>query len=360
MLFNIIGLVICMCTCVALRVNVYEINRLISEGVLDANNAIKYDGNSLKNYFVMFVISAVLTGGNVMSFTLYSLEGIAPHLVMTGSFIVLFGIVTVYSMVKYVFAASYLKRIKTDGFMAPDDAKSYEYNIKNLVRRDELVNSDIDEKRDRTTLVYAALYFIVFSICEIYNLWFKFGNPQYGQDAYSLLWILVVIDLFWFICAIVTFKKSDNIEYKNPREIIRGKKNRMSYAAMAGVLIICGALTLFGKYTAKSMAEYLFRTHYSWDLSMVDSVRYAVQKEYDEGAIPDSMIEDLKEGLDILTYSAPLEVTDVILETTGFSSYKEMSESIHSPNGVPEIILHLEGDKIDVTLTNIYEPHYKY
>lgn len=356
MVFNIIGLSVYAYIYWTIRANINERTRLIENGVLEEKDAIKYDGEALKKYLILFLISAIYSLLNSgMAFALYSLGDIN---IISGFFLIFFVGTTLFSAFKYIDGIVYIRKFKAQGLVTPDDSKSYEYSTKNLISIAELENVSTDERRDHISIIFAIVYMVVFDICELYNVGFKFLNPQYGNGPDELIIFLACLDVFWLINAIVTFIKSDNIRYKNSKEIMRGKKNRASYSAMTAILIIFGLMTIFGKHAVHSFAEYIFRVHHNDNIMMAENIKYAVRNGYVEGMVPDYMKDDLNEGIDILTYPVPQEISDYIFEATNYNSYKEMSDNIKNTNGIPEIIVQFNEGQIEVTITNIYEPNY--
>lgn len=326
-------------------------NKMLEDN-LDNKYIIKYDVKSKNIYFALFVIALVLLWVNIIAEALsrYSGEYLLRNIVVF--FIVYFALTAGYSLIKFLAASSYLKAIYKDGYVVPADAKSYDYCVKNLVKIAEV--KEETASKDKTTIVFAAIYFIVFIVAQLHTIIFRVSNPKYGEDLFGALIPALLLDTFWLILAINTYFKANNNKYKNPSDSVRGKKNRMSYSAMTGVLIICGALTVFAKNTEEKMVEYIFMTNSDKNLATADSIRYVLQTKYDSGELPADVINDMTDGIDILTHSMPSDVKGEILEKTGNSSLEELSKGIKLQYDVPKIIAVISDDKIDVKIENVY------
>lgn len=331
-----------------------ELNKRIKDGAVPEEYAIRYDGGVQKALFVLFAISGISFLFNIMIASLYFLGedkllgGISLIL------IVFFLINIIVSMTKYVVANSYLKDFKRAGLIVPDDARNYGFDSRNLVKINEATLPNGMAARDKKTVVFAGIYLIVFVILEVYNLICKFANPQYGSDLFGLFYLMCILDLLWLIISFVVYRQSDNTKYKNQSDDSRGKKNRPSYVAMTGVLLILIVITLVVKSTEVNLLKFMYITYSDNNLYVSDSLRSIIQSRYDDNVIPINMVSDMKTGFDFLTYPMPGDLAEDMLSYMGCSSYEELKNKIRLTYDEPRVMVWLDNGNVYVRIENVY------
>lgn len=345
----------CLCVFFLIKLGIkrIDVKKVIAKNKDSKGKVIKYDVEDKTGYVVLFTVSILATGYCFMSGNLKSLDTDSNYRLYYAASII-YGIIFIYSVLKYVVVSLYLGGLKKKGYILPGNKEDYAYSYSKLLKSGDETLEDGEAIRDRLTIFIARVMFIIYILCNIYDLSYALRNRDKGPVYMDITKIMLVIDVIWLISAFIYYLKSDNRKYKDVYQDAKGRKNRFSIPATFLYVIILIFITIFAKKTADHMAKYILQTNTSKNAQLEDTLIHEFRKLQNENAILPDELEMLKHESNMLEWENNSDYRDVLLKRLGVDSFADLEDRIKNENDDPKIMVYFDGTDFVVYIENVY------
>ena len=363
LLANYFWLILCAVILYAVRIsNKNKVKAAISKGN-SVDLVLKHDNKEKNTYLVIAILLTVYSSGKSLSayMNIHFIESVNESLKMTIYIstiipLILYLSLTVYAWSCFVGARRYLDVLKKEGYIVPDDAKTYAYSKENLVTKNDIVLGDRPAK-DPTCVIESFIMLGIFAAMLIYDLYFFLSYKALGDSDEAITLMMFLGDCFWIIIYFVYKNQSNNMKYMNKNEEYPGLKKRISVTGTVFLLLIFVPVTFFAKASFKSMALYVFRSGEDINESLCDFVCYTMKATSEnQGGIPDNIREELTAGANITEWEADDEFKQAFIENCYYSSYGEIEDELKNvkQNENPGIIVTYDGENFSAEVVGVY------
>lgn len=259
---------------------------------------IKYDKQFQKVCgILMFVTGSIL----IMFFLLLLFDGdktVNPDAWMIFVCLAAYAAVPLFpfSVILYVDAAVYFRRLQKNHFPIPEKMKDYDNDLGRLPRTEVVENRYAQDSQ--VAAVLALIVYAVFLLCDILYLakWLDYGE----SDATALFVILMLLHLYFPLQAFLFYRQKDTKKYVDEVDIRGGRKVRTGLMGAVGTLIFVSFIAAFSVMTAHSMTSYVYKSkfgHYDKTLDEFwgKATITVTSDDLDDG-VWDSRITNTEEG----------------------------------------------------------------
>lgn len=172
----------------------------------------------------------------------------------------------------------YLKMLEKKGYLVPENAREYHYDLRNLPYEEPKVQQ-AERKREPLYLVISALYVISFVGFVIWMIDFS-GKWLWVEGSYLLIVPMTLVNVFWLWRAYRLFRMSDNRYYqwefdRDETKIRRGEAT----APMIG-LIVLGFLQCIGYLLASQLTNYVYQSGVGQNHRVAGHIAYFLAEDY--------------------------------------------------------------------------------
>lgn len=320
-------------------------------------NKIKYDKRQVKQSMICTIVFFSLTvGSNVIMF-LNLLDGASDLIMLIFTFIYMCsGPAFFYSGYQLFSAVCYMKRLAKHGYEIPENKKDYEGLLANLPHQESFIPK---ESYSRSSLVMGILSIGCLVITTLLNVRYVLEwNFMYKEPIAFMVGLQSIFDCLLLVHGVLFFRQVNVGKYKDDVECDNTRKNRTSLPD--GILIIAVLLvfSLFAKWTAYSMTDYIFKTRISNDIATAQSVRNALRTVYTEIDSNDSEWKETEQsllhGVDITTWGTPSDSFQkemaMVLEISDFS---ELKDDFYVTDGNAVVYVQLKDGDFFVQILNL-------
>lgn len=332
---------------------------------------IKYDKRTKKVLSITTCVSLMLflAGFIVMYFEIAGLELLFLFGIYAG------GGLLIYSFINLVFAACYFKRLNIHGYEVPYDRNRYGNDLKNVPNSCASGSSiDVSNQGSKESVILAIFHLMVFVFANVWNIYYIISWYKYVNDnAVFLLCVQIILDLGWFIAAIVYFRQRNNEKYRDDVELDFSRKERSSIekGILTGIVVL--SVTVFIKAMVVNMSDYVFHSRQAKDQSTIEHIQSCILATYSEMNQNDASTlrscdsyVQMVEGCYISEWSKPQDVFAFnTAEMMGISDYSELADKFGTSDGRAQIYVEISNDKVYVFLENPllvdhgYQPSYE-
>lgn len=331
---------------------------------------IKYDKRQVRRYAIgaavagaFLAVSLVLICTDVywmsgrfsavlMLITLYGLF-------LGGMLLIIFGYLIISGLV-------YFKRLEKYGYSVPEDKRAYECVLEQMPENkgrmpgQNFQGPDVPQA-SKTSKVLMGLSILACLAMVGASFYYLYKWSFMGDDTTVLFVLLLIMDALWIVPVLI-FRSQMNVQkFKDDVEIDATRKNRMNMCSGIAVIVVLAGVSLFAKWLAYDMSEYVFKSQMIEDQKKIDEIRDVMEVACMDPYVSESAewLEEtrysLEAGVDITNWDAPegrfQERVAAILEITDFS---ELKDAFYTADGPAIVHVKLEGKDFTVQLMNVY------
>lgn len=332
-------------------------------------NWIKYDQRQIKILRIMTVLFGILTvlSGILMFGDFDVFEKSADLIgVLDVVYVVMFcsglisGPVFLCSLYQLLSGISYMRRLQQHGYEVPEDKRQYDYILEKLpiqqLTADAVSNA---ETRNKSSVILGVLSLVSLIILGISNVLYLVEWSFYHEEIIFMICMIFVIDIVLLVYCVLFFRQTNEVRYKNDVEIDSSRKNRMPFVEGVLTILILICLSVFMKYEAHSLTDYIFKSHVSADMTTLQNVdrafvnAYVTMEQLDGDAMKYISENDLENGADITTWCAPQNAfQSEVANLLGISDFSELRDDFHTVNGDAIVFVTFEEGEFVVELQN--------
>ena len=162
------------------------------------------------------------------------------------------------SIVLYLDAVLYLKRLQMNYFSIPEKKEDYDNDLGKVPRTGVVENR---YAKDSLIAAVAALgIYPVFVLCDILYLvkWLGCGE----SDATAMFVILMVLHLYFPIRAFLFYRQKNTEKYVDEVDIRDGRRTRTSVMGAIGILLFVSCIAALSVIEAHSMTKYIYKSRH--------------------------------------------------------------------------------------------------
>lgn len=335
-------------------------------------NWIKYDQRQIKILRIMTVLFGILT---VLSwiFMFADFDAFDKSADLIGVldivYVVIFcssvisGPVFLCSLYQLLSGMSYMRRLQQHGYELPEDKRQYDYILEKLPKQqstaDVVTKVESRNKHSFMLGVLSLLLLIIFGVCNVlYLVEWSFYHEEIG----FMICMIFVVDIVLLVYSVLFFRQTNEVRYKDDVEIDSNRKNRMPLVEGVLTIMILLCLSVFMKYEAYSLTDYIFKSHVSADQTTVQNIErafestYIVAEQLDENAMEYISKYNLQEGIDITTWNVPQDAfQSEVASVIGISDFSELRDEFHTVDGDAIVFVRFENGEFIVELQNQVE-----
>lgn len=235
---------------------------------------IQYDKRTIKILGMIMLLSALwnLTGWATLFFELDFFEFELTGIFAIGG-IVMGGVLFLYSLAQLVEGLGYIRRLKAHGYEVPYNKRDYGNSLHKLPC---LGDGTIAEGKSKESLALCILFWCVFMFSNIWNAYYAIHWYGYlEENALFLTKVLIFLDLFWMIMAIVFFFQRNNKKYRDDVDKDLKRKVRMSLERGIVTCVIVLIIVSYVKCIVVEMSEYVYRSRMDSDQTYLVQIQNA-------------------------------------------------------------------------------------
>lgn len=325
---------------------------------------IKYDKRQMKWNLALTAVSAMLTAVSwlLVCSDLDVLDQASDvMLVVFLFFYVCSGPVFVYAIYQLLSGMGYMKRLKKHGYEVPEDKRKYDFMLEKLPRQqikaDAVTKGNRRNKSSFSLGMVALIAVVVLWICNI-----LYVIEWYFLEIGFMIGLMSVIDIALIVYCVVFFRQANEARYKDDVEIDNSRKNRMPLIEGVLTISILLSLSVFVKYEAHTLADYIFKSRVSTDMAWVQSIEqafdsaYACLEEVDGDVTEILSANGLTDGVDITTWSVPSnDFQSEVASMLGVSDFSQLKDDFHTVEGEAIVYVKWENERFVVELPNQVE-----
>ena len=335
-------------------------------------NWIKYDQRQIKILRIMTVLFGILTvlSGILMFGDFDVFEKSADLIgVLDVVYVVMFcsglisGPVFLCSLYQLLSGISYMRRLQQHGYEVPEDKRQYDYILEKLPIQQltaDVVSSA--ETRNKSSVILGVLSLVSLIILGISNVLYLVEWSFYHEEIIFMICMIFVIDIVLLVYCVLFFRQTNEVRYKDDVEIDTNRENRMPLVEGVLTIMILICLSVFMKYEAHSLTDYIFKSHVSADQTSLQNIKrafestYIVAEQLDENAMEYISKYNLQEGIDITTWNVPQDAfQSEVASVIGISDFSELRDEFHTVDGDAIVFVRFENGEFIVELQNQVE-----
>lgn len=133
----------------------------------------------------------------------------------------------------------------------------------------------------RIHMILAIFHLLVFVFANVWNIYYIIRWYQYVEDnAVFLLCVQIILDLGWFIAAIVYFRQRDNEKYRDDVEVDSSRKERsgIEKGILTGLVVL--TVTVFIKAMVVNISDYVFHSRQAKDQGTIEDIQSCISAAY--------------------------------------------------------------------------------
>lgn len=315
---------------------------------------IRYDTSAVKRLRDVWIICAILLCINlvVVQFEDDLSTGI---LVVSGCLFYALVPVGFLTFFLWLDGILYLKELKRYGYEPPVHRKEVKF-LQDLSRNEDFEKIDDAQQREKSVLVFGFICFGLFLLFALLIL--KFYLKWNYTDITVVVIFLIIGDLIWLGRGVYAWIISDNRKYRYETSSDATKKKRPRLFIHIVFIMLYGAVSFFGMYTANVFVRYAASACSSSDAAFCQELQSVAQDIYDEtdglkGEEWESSRRRLEAGTDLFSQSDSSDLFfEELLTRSGYSSWTQIEEKFHLKDTT--VSVYREGDVIRVEYKN---PH---
>lgn len=337
-----------------------------SKHPISKEGLIKYDKCQMKLNLILTVIFGILT---VFSWILVLGESNVLEDATDFAYVVIFffyvcsGPAFIYTIYQLLSGMSYMYRLKKHGYEVPKDKRQYDSSLEKLPHQQ--IADDVATKvkgRNKSSFSLGIVSLGALVILWVCNILYVVEWSFFYEEIGFMIGFMSVIDIALLVYCVMFFRQANEARYKDDVEIDKSRKNRIPPVEGVLTIFILLSFSVFAKYEAHTLTDYLFKSRVSTDMVLVQSMEQAFDSTYEsleemDGNVTEMLSANgLMDGVDITTWGVPSNTfQSEVASMLGVSDFLELKDDFYTVEGEAIVYVKWENERFVIELPNQVE-----
>ncbi len=170
------------------------------------------------------------------------------------------GGVGIVSALAFIGSIFYFKRLEKYGYEIPYKRSEYARLLRNVPRNPAAKQEEQKSLCSKESKILAGISLILFVVCVGMDIHYYITWSFMGENCSTLFVLTLLFYCIWLIFALVMYKQSNPLKYRDDVETDMTRKERLSIEQGLLTCLIFFSLCLFANETVHSMTDYMYRS----------------------------------------------------------------------------------------------------